>query len=225
MINNDKAPSILAINNDDIWVIILTVEQKVVSVVKEAPAKAPAGLGNPAPLGLMGFGMTTILLCMKLAGLIPAESLGMIVAMGIFYGGIAQIFAGWMEFHKGNTFAGTAFTSFGLFWILFIAIQLLPKLGLTAAVDGHSMGALIGVWGLFVAYMFIGTLNKPRAFQVVFGSAALLFFIIAAGDYTGDATIKTVGGYVGIFCGFSAFYLAMADILNEAYGKKILPIG
>ncbi len=224
MINSDKAPSILAINNDDTWVIILTVEQKVVSVVKEAPAMA-AGLGNPAPLGLMGFGMTTILLCMKLAGLIPAESLGMVVAMGIFYGGIAQVIAGWLEYHKGNSFAGLAFTSFGLFWILFIAIQLLPRLGLTAAVDGHSMGALVGVWGLFVTYMFIATLKKPKIFQVIFGSAAVLFFLVAAADYTGDATIRLIGGYEGIFCGFTAFYLAMAEILNEAYGKKVLPIG
>jgi hypothetical protein len=173
----------------------------------------------------MGFGMTTILLCMRVTGLIPAESLGMVVAMGIFYGGLAQVIAGWLEFHKGNTFAGTAFTSFGLFWILFIVIMLLPKLGLTGAVDGKSMGALIGVWGLFVTYMFIATLKKPRAFQVIFGSAALLFFVLAVGDYTGDTTIKTVGGFIGIFCGASAFYLAMADILNESYGRKVLPIG
>ncbi|WP_439651972.1 acetate uptake transporter [Methanooceanicella nereidis] len=185
----------------------------------------PAVLGNPAPLGLMGFGMTTILLCMKLAGLIPAESLGMIVAMGIFYGGIAQVIAGWLEYHKGNTFAGTAFTSFGLFWILFIAIQLLPTLGLAAAVDGKSMGALIGVWGLFMAYMFIATLNKPMIFRIIFGSATVLFFVIAIGDYTGEALIKTIGGYIGIFCGSCAFYLAMADILNETFGRKVLPIG
>ena len=202
----------------------MTVEQKVVSVIHEASSKH-AALGNPAPLGLMGFGLTTILLCMKLAGFMPAESFGMIVSMGIFYGGIAQVLAGWLEYHKGNTFAGTAFTSFGLFWILFIAIQLLPKLGLAAAVDGKSMGALIGVWGLFMAYMFIATLKKPKIFQVILGSATLLFFIIAVGDYTGSELIKTIGGYVGIFCGSSAFYLAMADILNETFGRKVQPIG
>lgn len=202
----------------------MTVEQKVVGVVQAAPAKG-ASIGNPAPLGLMGFGMTTMLLCLKLAGFIPAESLGMIVAMGIFYGGLAQVIAGWLEYQKGNTFGGLAFTSFGLFWILFIAIQLFPILGLAAAVDGKSMGAFIGVWGLFMTYMFIATLNKPRIFQVIFGSATLLFFVIAVGDYTGDAFIKTLGGYIGIFCGASAFYLAMAEILNESFGKKILPMG
>lgn len=208
------------------WVLILTVEQKVISAVKEAPAKAAApALGNPAPLGLLAFGMTTILLCMKVAGLIPAESLGMVVAMGIFFGGIAQVIAGWLEFKNGSTFAGTAFTSFGLFWILFIVIQLLPKLGLTAAVDGKSMGALLAVWGAFIACMFIATLKMPRMFQIIFGSVTVLFFVLAAADYTGDAMIRTVGGLFGIFCGASAFYLAIADILNETYGKKVLPIG
>jgi hypothetical protein len=224
MINNDKPLSISIINNYDIWVILLTVEQKVVSVAQEAPAKSVT-IGNPAPLGLMGFGMTTILLCIKLAGLMPAQGFGMIVSMGIFYGGMAQIIAGWLEYHKGNTFAGTAFTSFGLFWILFIVIQLLPTLGLTAAVDGQSMGMLIGVWGLFMTYMFIATLKKPLIFQIIFGSATVLFFVIAVGDYTGSALIKTIGGYIGIFCGSSAFYLAMAEILNESFGRKILPIG
>ena len=203
----------------------MTVEQKVVSVVKEAPAAAAPAIGNPAPLGLMCFGLTTITLCMMQAGLVPAEAFGAVVAMAVFYGGIAQIFAGWMEFHKGNTFAGTAFTSFGFFWILFMAIMLLPKLGLAGAVDGHSLGALLFVWGLFVTYMFIGTFPKPRAFQVIFGTAALLFFIVAAAEYTGNADIKTIGGYEGILCGLSACYLAMAEILNEAFGKKVLPIG
>jgi uncharacterized protein len=203
----------------------LTVEQKVVSVVEEAPAKVAPVLGNPGPLGLMAFGLTTVTLCLMQAGLIPAAGFGAVVAMAIFYGGIAQIFAGWMEFHKGNTFGGTAFVSFGFFWILFISILLLPKLGLTAAVDGHSIGALLFIWGLFVTYMFIGTLPKPRAVQLIFGSAALLFFLVAAAEYTGNVDIKTIAGYEGIICGFSAFYLAMAEILNEAYGKKILPIG
>ena len=204
----------------------MTVEQKVVGVVQEAPPKAAgSAIGNPAPLGLMCFGLTTITLCMMNAGLIQATAFGAVVAMAVFYGGVAQIFAGWMEFHKGNTFAGTAFTSFGFFWILFMAILLLPTLGLTPAVDGKSVGALLFVWGLFVTYMFIGTLPKPRAFQVIFGTAALLFFLVAAAEYTGNADIKTIGGYEGIICGFSAFYLAMAEILNEAYGKKILPIG
>lgn len=184
-----------------------------------------SALANPSPLGLMGFGMTTVLLNLLNAGIIASSSLGMILAMGIFYGGIAQIIAGVMEFRKGNTFGTTAFTSYGLFWVSLVAIMLFPKLGWASAPDGVSMAAYLAMWGLFTAYMFAGTLNKNRALQLVFASLALLFFMLAIADYTGIAWIKMLAGLEGIACGFSAIYLACAEVLNEAHGKKVLPIG
>ncbi len=191
---------------------------------KMAGAAAPA-LANPAPLGLMGFGMTTVLLNLLNAGIIASSSLGMILAMGIFYGGLAQIIAGIMEFRKGNTFGTTAFTSYGLFWVSLVAILLFPKLGWASAPDGVSMAAYLAMWGLFTAYMFVGTLNKNRAIQLVFASLAILFFLLAAADLTGIPGIKTLAGLEGIACGFSAIYLACAEVLNDAHGKKVLPIG
>jgi uncharacterized protein len=181
-------------------------------------------LANPAPLGLMGFGATTVLLNLHNAGIIAATSLGMIFAMGIFYGGIAQIIAGVLEFRKGNTFGTLAFTSYGLFWISLVTLLLLPKMGLADAVDNVSMAFYLGIWGLFTLYMFVGTLKKDRALQVVFGSLALLFFLLAIGDYTGIAWVKTWAGYEGIVCGLSAIYLACADVLNETYGRPVLPV-
>jgi succinate-acetate transporter protein len=184
-----------------------------------------AALANPAPLGLMGFGMTTVLLNLLNSGLISSTAWSMILAMGIFYGGIAQIIAGMMEFRKGNTFGTTAFTSYGLFWISLVALLIFPKLGWFPAPDGTSMAAYLAMWGLFTAYMFVGTLNKNRAIQFVFGSLAVLFFMLAIADFTGVAMIKTLAGLEGIVCGFSAIYLACAEVLNDAHGKKILPIG
>jgi succinate-acetate transporter protein len=192
---------------------------------QETKAAAASALANPAPLGLMGFGMTTVLLNLLNSGLIASSSLGMILAMGIFYGGIAQIIAGVMEYRKGNTFGTTAFTSYGLFWVSLVAILLFPKLGWAGAPDGTSMAAYLAMWGLFTAYMFVGTLNKNGAIQFVFGSLAVLFFLLAIGDFTGIAMVKTLAGLEGIVCGFSAIYLAAAEELNEAHGKKILPIG
>ncbi len=184
-----------------------------------------SALANPAPLGLMGFGMTTVLLNLLNSGLIASTSIGMILAMGIFYGGIAQVVAGIMEFRKGNTFGTTAFTSYGLFWISLVAILLFPKLGWASAPDGVSMAAYLAMWGLFTAYMFVGTLNKNKAIQFVFGSLAVLFFMLAIADFTGIAMIKTLAGLEGIVCGFSAIYLACAEVLNDAHGRKVLPIG
>jgi succinate-acetate transporter protein len=148
----------------------------------------------------------------------------MIFAMGIFYGGIAQVIAGLLEFRKGNTFGTLAFTSYGLFWISLVALLLFPKMGLAAAVDNVSMAFYLGVWGLFTAYMFIGTLRKNRALQFVFATLAVLFFLLAIGDYTQIAWVKTLAGYEGIICGLSAIYLACAEVLNETYGRQVLPV-
>src|SRR5713226_4376902 len=137
--------------------------------------------GNPAPLGLLGFGMTTVLLNLHNAGFYELNS--MVLAMGICYGGAAQIIAGIMEWRKSNTFAATA-------------------------------------------VMFVGTLQLNRALQVVFGTLAILFFLLAYGDYTNaSAGFKHFTGYEGIVCGFSAIYTGLAHVLNELFGKTVLPLG
>lgn len=180
---------------------------------------------NPAPLGLLGFGMTTVLLNIHNAGFFPLGS--MILAMGIFYGGLAQIIAGIMEWRKGNTFATTAFTSYGLFWLTLVALILIPKMGL--GVDGPApdaaMPAYLVMWGVFTAVLFRGTLRINRALQFVFASLTVLFFLLALGDALGSETITRIAGWEGIVCGASAMYTGLAQILNELEGKEIMPLG
>jgi len=178
---------------------------------------------NPAPLGLMAFGMTTVLLNIHNAGFYPMDS--MILAMGIFYGGLAQVIAGIMEWKKNNTFGTTAFTSFGFFWLSLVFLLLIPKFGWWTGPTSGSMATYLFMWGLFTACMFIGTLRANKALQVVFFTLAVLFFLLAWGDASGSVTVKHIAGYEGIFCGFSAIYAAMAQVLNEMYGKTILPLG
>ncbi len=178
---------------------------------------------NPAPLGLMGFGMTTVLLNIHNAGFYPLDS--MILAMGIFYGGMAQIFAGIMEWKKNNTFGTTAFCSFGLFWLSLVFLLLIPKFGWWNGPTNGAMATYLFMWGLFTFLMFIGTLKANRALQVVFFTLTLLFFLLAWGDASGSVAVKHLAGYEGIFCGFSAIYTAIAQVWNEMYGKTILPLG
>jgi len=177
-------------------------------------------LANPGPLGLLGFGMTTILLNLHNANLIPLSM--MIIAMGIALGGLAQLIAGVFELKQGNTFAGTAFVAYGCFWWSLVAIWTLAPKGLEA--DAISMGYYLLVWGVFTFFMFIGTLTHNRTTQVVFGSLTLLFILLAIGDFTGIAAIKVAAGIVGIFCGGSAFYNAVAQIINGEHNKKIFPL-
>lgn len=179
---------------------------------------------NPAPLGLLGFGMTTVLLNLHNAGFYELNS--MILAMGICYGGAAQIVAGIMEWRKGNTFATTAFVSYGLFWFSLVVLIILPKLGWATASNDAAMAAYLFMWGLFTAVMFIGTLRLHVAGQVVFGSLTILFFLLAIGDFLNASPgFKQFTGYVGIFCGFSAIYAGLAQVLNEVFGKVVLPLG
>jgi hypothetical protein len=179
---------------------------------------------NPAPLGLLGFGMTTVLLNLHNAGFYELNS--MVLAMGICYGGIAQIIAGIMEWKKSNTFAATAFISYGLFWLSLVTLVVLAKAGLSAPSNDAAMAAYLAMWGLFTAVMFLGTLRLNRALQVVFGTLTILFFMLAIGDFTGaSAGFKHATGYEGIVCGFSAIYAGLAQVLNEAFGKTVLPLG
>jgi uncharacterized protein len=178
---------------------------------------------NPAPLGLLGFGLTTVLLNIHNAGYYELNT--MILAMGIFYGGIAQIIAGIMEWKKNNTFGTTAFTSYGLFWLTLVGLIFLPKLGLGEATSKPAMAAYFFMWGLFTFVMFLGTLKVNRALQFVFLSLAILFFLLAARDYLGSAAIGTLAGYEGIICGFSAIYTGLAQVINEVYKKVVAPLG
>jgi len=207
---------------------------------------------NPAPLGLLGFGMATVLLSfVHNVRLGPLD--GMIVGMGIFYGGLAQIIAGILEYKKGNTFGTTAFTSYGLFWLSYVALNWLgsasvasngiwpfssygpaiPEYSTPWFVSQEASMAYFFMWGLFTFVMFFGTMKKNRALQFVFMSLAILFFLLAVKSallaYTSLTTtdlelFTRIIGIEGIVCGLSAVYLALAEVLNEMHGKTVLPI-
>lgn len=199
--------------------------QEVRDVMSISDIKIRDLTANPAPLGLMGFGMTTVLLNIHNAGFYPMDA--MILSMGFFYGGLAQVIAGIMEWKKGNTFGTTAFTSYGLFWLTLVGIVLLPRFGenfATLAPATLAFAAYLFMWGVFTLYMFVGTLKGSRALQVVFLALAILFFLLAAGNYLGSGAILRFAGYEGIFTGLAAIYTAMGQVLNESYGKKIIPL-
>jgi len=178
---------------------------------------------NPAPLGLLGFGMTTVLLSLHNAGLFPLGS--MIVGMGLFCGGLAQIIAGRMEWKKGNTFGTTAFTMYGIFWWSLVALWTLPKLGWAEANTIPAISWYLCLWGVFTLVMFFGTLKANRALQFVFMSLTILFFLLALGDAIESEGVKRVAGVEGIICGLSAVYTALAQVLNESFGHTVLPLG
>ena len=180
------------------------------------------GYANPAPLGLCAFGMTTVLLNLHNAGIYELNS--MILAMGLFYGGTAQVIAGIIEAKKNNTFGLTAFTSYGFFWLSLVGIFAIGKFGWAVAPSESAMTAYLVMWGIFTLFLFIGTFKLNRALQLVFGTLVILFFLLAAEHATGNKGIGTFAGYEGILCGSLAIYAGMANVLNEVYGRTVLPL-
>jgi len=177
---------------------------------------------NPAPLGLCAFGMTTVLLSLHNAGVTPLGS--PILAMAIFYGGIAQIIAGIMEWKKNNTFGMVTFGSFGFFWITFAAILMLPALGLAKAPGAIDLAAFLSIWGVFAVGLFICTFKMHRILNVTLFFVVLLVVLLVTAELTGIGTIKTLGGITGLIAGFLAIYIGMGQTINEVYGKKIFPV-
>jgi succinate-acetate transporter protein len=178
---------------------------------------------NPAPLGMMGFGLTTILLNLQHAGLVAQGSPA--AALGIACGGLAQLFAGVMEWRKRNTFGTVAFLAYGLFWLSLAALLLAPRFGLSDPADRSGMAAYLFVWGLFSVVLFVATLKMNRAVMVVFFALTILFFLLAVADATASPRIEWIAGCEGILCGLGAIYVGAAQVLNEVWGRTVLPLG
>ena len=176
---------------------------------------------NPGPLGLCGFALTTWLLCLINAGLFDTKSIGLVLGMAFAFGGSAQIIAGMFEFKKGNTFGFTAFISYGAFWWSWALFTAFFK-GETPAT---FVACYLACWGTFTLMMFCATLTKAKALRAVFFFLTLTFYALALGGATGNHGIVNLGGYLGLVTAICAFYLAAAEVINESYGRTVLPIG
>jgi succinate-acetate transporter protein len=177
---------------------------------------------NPAPLGLTGFGLTTMLLNLHNAGLFGLDT--MIMGMGIMMGGLIQILVGMLEWKKNNMFGMMAFTSYGAFWISLVFIWIFPKMGLGEAPSATAMGYYLTVWGIFTFGLWIATLKMTKTMIWLFGTVVVLFALLAIANFTGSHLIHTIAGIEGVICGASALYIAIGTLLVEVYGKQILPM-
>lgn len=183
-------------------------------------------VANPAALGLICFGLTTVLLSLINAGVVPSGGLEVVLPLAFIYGGFMQILCGMLEAKEGNTFGMTAFTSYGAFWVWF---ALLLWLGGNKWLDLSHAGVAINValllWGVFTLYMWIGTFALPKALWWVFLTLWITYFLLGIGGLTGNAAISHSGGWLGIICGVLAMYTSFALVTNATFNRAVLPIG
>ena len=178
----------------------------------------PTKKANPAPLGLLGFGMTTVLLSLHNADVLALD--GVTLAMGIFVGGLAQVIAGLMEYKNGNTFGTVAFTLYGMFWLTFVATHAGIE-GMSGS--GETLGTWLLLWGILTLFLFIGTLKGRKSLMFVFATLTITFFLLSAGNLGAVDGLVMAGGAVGVVCGLAAMYTAFAEVLAEQHGREILP--
>jgi succinate-acetate transporter protein len=183
---------------------------------------------NPAPLGLAGFGLTTVVLSSINAGLLPGDGpslISTVVPLAFAYGGTAQIIAGIMEFRTNNTFGATAFTSYGLFWWWFGLLQWTVGAGWIKPPAPVAVGVTLLVWGIFTLYMWIATFRLKFALWLIFLLLWITFFCLAAADLGCGAMWKTIGGWLGLATGSAALYTSFAEVVNATFKRDLVPLG
>lgn len=183
----------------------------------------PPKFANPAPLGLAGFALTTFVLNVHNAGL---ADIGAALPLGLFYGGLAQLVAGFLEFRTGNTFGMTAFASYGAFWISLASMVIMEMNNVipAAATKGWLLVTLVA-WTIFTFVLWVATFRHSKALVWVFTTLLILFVLLDLHVATGNARLGRIAGWEGIFCSFTAWYLMAAIILNETFGRVVLPVG
>src|SRR4051795_7405493 len=186
------------------------------------PPVAPA-IGDPAPLGLAAFALTTFVLSFFNAGLVSDGGEPVVYGLALAYGGIAQLLAGMWEFRNNNTFGATAFTSFGAFWLsLFAYVQFFSG-SVPEANAGDALGLYLIAWGIFTTYMWIASFRTSVAVNVVFMLLAPTFIVLGIGDASANDTITHIGGWLGIATALAAWYASFAGVTNRTFGRRVLP--
>jgi succinate-acetate transporter protein len=187
------------------------------------PPVAPA-IGDPAPLGLAAFALTTFVLSFFNAGLVSDKGLPVVLGLALAYGGIAQLLAGMWEFRNNNTFGATAFTSFGAFWISWFVLEQFQSDKIPAANLGAAVGLYLIAWGIFTSYMWIASFRVSAAVNLVFLLLAITFIVLGIGEANGTDSIVKAGGWIGIATAIAAWYASFASVTNKTFGRIVLPV-
>jgi len=187
------------------------------------PPVAPS-IGDPAPLGLAAFALTTFVLSFFNAGLVSDKGVPVVLGLALAYGGIAQLLAGMWEFRNNNTFGATAFTSFGAFWISWFVLEQFEGSKIPAANLGDAAGLYLIAWGIFTTYMLVASFRVSVAVMVVFLLLAVTFFALGIGEASGTESIVKAGGWIGIATAVAAWYASFASVTNKTFGRIVLPV-
>ncbi|MCW2704520.1 MAG: hypothetical protein JWQ37_2515 [Blastococcus sp.] len=195
-----------------------------VAMARELASENVRMIADPAPLGLACFALTTFLLSLFNAGLLPAAGEPIVFGVALAYGGAAQVLAGMWEFRKGNVFGATAFTSYGAFWLSFWAFVTFYAPDIPdATARATAVGWYLIGWGIFTVVLWVASLRTTAVLALLFTLLAATFFVLGSGDVAHNAGLTTLGGYLGLVTAAVAWYACLAGVSASTFGRAVLP--
>jgi succinate-acetate transporter protein len=177
-------------------------------------------LANPAVVGLAGFGLTTLVLQFHNVGWMET---GPVIWLGLIFGGLVQLIAGFQEMKTGNNFGYCAFTAYGAFWISLCLLLLGNKFGWFVA-SKTDVGWFLIAWTLFTVILWIGSMRVHGAMAVTFTLLLIGFILLDVGHFA-DPIWNKIAGYELMACALAAWYMMARIILNDLFGREVLPAG
>jgi uncharacterized protein len=188
------------------------------------PTGEAASIGDPAPLGLAAFALTTFVLSFFNAGIVSDGGEPVVFGLALAYGGFAQLLAGMWEFRNNNTFGATAFTSYGAFWLSFWAFNQFFADKVPAGSVGDAVGLYLIAWGIFTAYMWIASFRTTAAINAVFLLLSITYLVLGIGEAAGADGVVKAGGWIGIATALAAWYASFAGVANSTFGRTVMPV-
>ncbi len=194
-----------------------------VAVSRELASQQIRMIADPAPLGLAAFALTTFLLSLVNAGVMPKDTEPVMLGVALAFGGIAQLLAGMWEFRKGNVFGATVFSSYGAFWLSFWAYLTFYADGIPAEHHGVAAGWYLIAWAIFTTLMLVAALRTTAVLATLFAVVAVVFVLLALGAFGMGSALTTMGGILGLVAAGLAWYLCLAAVGASTFGRPILP--
>ncbi|EZQ01993.1 MULTISPECIES: acetate uptake transporter family protein [Acidianus] len=170
---------------------------------------------NPAPLGLSGFALTTLVLSIYNSGLLT-QGVGAVLGLAAFYGGLAQLLAGILEWRAGNTFGYVAFFTYGAFWEWYF----ISAMGILPGITNQGVGIVLIAFGIFTLAMWFGTFKSNLGLFTTFLLLWITFFLLGIGTMISNLAVVHAGGYIGILTAIAAWYTGLIQVVAESLGVK-----
>ena len=194
-----------------------------VAQAREVVSEQVRMIADPAPLGLGAFALTTFLLSLVNAGILPKDTEPVVLGVALAYGGVAQLLAGMWEFKKGNVFGATVFSAYGAFWLSFWAYLTFFAEGIPTEHHGVAAGWYLISWAIFTTLMLVAALRTTAVLATLFAVVAVVFVLLGLGAFAASSALTTAGGIMGLLAAALAWYLCLAAVGASTFGRPILP--